>query len=287
VVLCTQDKTYNLRQVSTSNSVFVAQSSTNTTNDLHGPGLEAIAQCTSTLELQPDKTASAVPYIKAGVPTFTSLGNSASAKPVSKRQLFANIPLCHEECEQAWTELACFEIDGGAFLPSTTVKADAWKAMLTFVNAAGIDLTAPLTAEDRIAMVENGNEWPMELNLAILESAYAPLIETTGSALDGDKLALLVGVTILRQSSNEGNGWVPVERLESAWADMLPEKWRSKAQLSILGGNYKRENDSVSFTDRTHDSSEAASANASTEAKSTLGAKRKWHEKFRAQKKTA
>ena len=52
-VLCTDDHTYQLRQVQSSNSVFMLQPSENRRNEdeVPSPSLLAIAQCTATLEL--------------------------------------------------------------------------------------------------------------------------------------------------------------------------------------------------------------------------------------------
>ena len=52
-VLCTDDLTYQLRQVQSSNSVFILQPSESLhgNNEIPSPSLSAIAQCTATLEL--------------------------------------------------------------------------------------------------------------------------------------------------------------------------------------------------------------------------------------------
>ena len=58
-VLCTDDHTFQLRQVQSSNSMFILQPSKSgyQDNELAPPSLSAIAQCTSTLELIPSDTA--------------------------------------------------------------------------------------------------------------------------------------------------------------------------------------------------------------------------------------
>ncbi len=58
-VLCTNDHTYQLRQVQSSNSVFVLQPSESRRggNEIPAPSLSAIAQCTATLELIPSDAA--------------------------------------------------------------------------------------------------------------------------------------------------------------------------------------------------------------------------------------
>ena len=58
-VLCTDDRTYQLRQVQSSNSVFILQPSESSrgNDSIPSQSLLAIAQCTSTLELIPSDTA--------------------------------------------------------------------------------------------------------------------------------------------------------------------------------------------------------------------------------------
>jgi hypothetical protein len=82
---------------------------------------------------------------------------------------------------------------------------------------------------------------------------------------------------------------VSLKAFTDSWADLLPEKWREHAGMSLLEGSYKLENDGqdVTFVETGSIGGASTSAASPAEAKSTLGAKRKWHEKFRASKKTA
>lgn len=77
-VLCTDDHTFQLRQVQSSNSVFILQPSESLHGDeLPSPSLSAIAQCTATLELIPsDKVASfamAARLLKRSLPSYRGL----------------------------------------------------------------------------------------------------------------------------------------------------------------------------------------------------------------------
>ena len=69
----------------------------------------------------------------------------------------------------------------------------------------------------------------------------------------------------------------------------MPEKWRSSADLKALEGLYILENggEDIKFVESSATDSLAGDAAGPTDAKVTLGAKRKWHEKFRASKKTS
>ena len=64
-VLCTDDHTYQLRQVQSSNSIYILQPSESSHGNDRIPSqsLLAIAQCTSTLELIPSDTAASLALV--------------------------------------------------------------------------------------------------------------------------------------------------------------------------------------------------------------------------------
>ena len=289
-MLCTSDKTYDLRQVSTSNTVYVAQS-TNTSDDDGGlprPILEAIAQPQSTLEVVPMKNASAVPHILAILPTYTSTGHYSSRGAISKEQLFANVPLSDAECEQAWSELSCFELaeSGNSVIPSASVKLRAWRAMLSAATATGVDLSQPLNAHDRKSLTHSDLEVPDELNTALLRSMGTS--DTPDIVLDETRCAKVVGHALLKDRTDNVKGSISTATFKSEWADLLPEKWRNRAELSLLNGHHRLESGSkeIVYVEQSADLT-AAGGPGSGDVKATLGAKRKWHEKFRAAKKSA
>lgn len=280
MVICTNDRTYNVRQVSTSNTVLVTQSSSGSSDVLRNPGTEAIAQCTSMLELSLAKDVSAVPLMKVALPVYTSAG-AATGSRVSKQALFDNIPLSDAECEQGWRELCCFQIEDAAFVPSATVIVDCWRTILTTATAAKVDLAAPIGSHHRDALEENDSEWPIELNRAIITHFTSdPERET----LDAEALAKLVGVALLRCFTDEGRKVTGLEDFLTAWADLLPESWRARADVNLLEGYYSSQNGGMRYLRAPTNGTSAAEANAAPESKGN-GAKRKWHEKFRASKK--
>lgn len=102
-VLCTDDHTYQLRQVQSSNSVYILQPSESGRGDdiLSSQSLLAIAQCTSTLELIPSDTAASFALVSQllrtslpsykGTDTDVELGTDTSLP--SKRAV-AQDPSC-------------------------------------------------------------------------------------------------------------------------------------------------------------------------------------------------
>nr|POE72175.1 sister chromatid cohesion protein dcc1 [Quercus suber] len=243
-VLCTPDTTFHLRQVNHSNSVFVTRSpelQKSEVCDNPQPSLEAIAQSSFTLELTRAKDASAHAYLEVAVPLYLGGGgySGTSRIPLTKSQHFANVPLDQHQCEEAWTEMACFEMRSrvASFQPAPTVRNQAWTAMLTQAVAEGIDLTSRLTTRDVQTLVGlDEDEWPPELCQAILDSMTLPSKDGV-LQLDRDRCTRLNGLSLLQEHVN---GCVyPVTKFEEKWGDSLPEKWRSKAHLELLEGSYK------------------------------------------------
>lgn len=287
-VLCIPDRTYNVRQVNTSNSLFVAQLSQGSAEDeIPRPRLDAIAQSHFTLELQAATgDVSAATRIRAILPTYTSTGHHQAHNSTSKAALFSNIPASDRECEEAWSDLACFELDGEGLIPSASVKVKAWESMFNAATAEGVDLTAPLQDAQLASLVDpSGSQWPREVSMAVLRS----MRQFGGSGeleLDEKKCVSSVGRALLKDRA--GTTSVPKASFIATWADFLPEKWRDSAELSLLRSSYKVEAGGILFVEEESNGSTTASgAKATSETKSALGAKRKWHEKFRASKKTA
>lgn len=157
--------------------------------------------------------------------------------------------------------------------------------MLSTATAEGIDLTSALQESHLSTLVDlNGSQWPREVALAVLRS-MAELSREEELLLDEKKCARAIGIALLQDRAERA----PLAKasLITAWSDLLPEKWRSSAELNLLAGSYKLEDGGVLFNDGGDTSATAAGAKAPAEAKSALGAKRAWHDKFRAAKKRA
>ncbi|CAK1358501.1 unnamed protein product [Cercospora beticola] len=295
-VLCTPDATYQIRQVSTSNSVYLIQP-----HDLSDPdpgpvggvprvGVEAVAKCDTSIELLPTSATSAAPYIQAALPIYASTGNYGTVDGggyATKRELFSHIPLSDAECEAGWRQLACFESTDppGCFVPSAKVKAEVWQSAMTAAVADGFDVCSPFPENDIPAYaIDLPGDWPRDIVIGVFASVSS---STPGGhlAVDGEKAVRFAGVTLL-QAKSEGRA-IEATGILKAWRDAVPEAWRSKCEFAVLQGYYSIEDNakSIRYVDTTANVKIAVEASAK-EAKS-LGAKRKWHEKFKASKKTA
>ncbi|KAK0266165.1 hypothetical protein B0A54_06667 [Friedmanniomyces endolithicus] len=284
-VLCTPDKTFNIRQVNTSNSVYIYQPTSHNDDDENPqPGLQAIAQSSWTLE--PSEAASlpsAPHYLKAALPTYSWTGTYQSKDPpASQQQLFDDIPLSQAECEAAWRDLACFELKNepkGCFLPTASAKVQVWRSILESATAAGVNVSRdPLSPEHIEQLLDrNDEDWPSELGRAMLAS----VCDHEGM-LDPGKWVRAVGLDLV---AVEGTRGMLLSELLKKWKDTLPEQRRSAAKVEALPwSEYTLSDDRKTITSA---GAESGVASAPAESKLTLGAKRKWHEKFRESKKAA
>ncbi|KAK0942010.1 hypothetical protein LTR48_003328 [Friedmanniomyces endolithicus] len=282
-VLCTPDKTFNIRQVNTSNSVYICQPTSHNDDDENPQsGLQAIAQSSWTLE--PSEAAllpSAAHYLKAALPTYSSTGTYQSKDaPTSQQQIFDDIPLSQAECEAAWRDLSCFYMlePWGYFLPTPSAKVQVWRSILNSAVHFGVDKPGRFSAHEVERIFDrNEEDWPSELGHAMLAS----VCDHEGM-LDPGKWVRAVGLDLLAVAGTRG---LPASELLKKWKDTLPEQWRSAAKVEALPrSEYTLSDDRKTITSAGAESGVAAAA---AESKSTLGAKRKWHEKFRESKKAA
>ncbi|EMC91612.1 hypothetical protein BAUCODRAFT_299017 [Baudoinia panamericana UAMH 10762] len=291
-VICTPDKTYNIRQVNTSNSVYICQPVQQAADDgdggLTSPRLQAVAKCGFTLELSHHSNASAGSYLKAALPLYSPIEASSSREPRSKQMVFDDIPLSQAECEQAWTDLACFETVEpiNCFLPSAGAKIAAWHAILRQATAQDIDLTMPISGEHLARSVDNDEDWPQELSHALLRSLSGT--SEGHILLDEARTLRNIGVDSLAALS-QARGSVALSDWLDAWRDLMPERWREKVSQKLLPPDSWKtlSNGSVALNADGASSTNADLGSSAPRAKSTLGAKRKWHDKFRASKKAA
>lgn len=149
-VLCTFDRTFHIRQVHSSNSIFLLQPSpTNTTFEeasIALQGVSAIAQPTSTLELIPSSFPGRsilrriLPVCNAT--RIESEGNPgpALADRISKFVALESVPLSSAEFEASWIQLCAFESEGQAWLPTATLLARVWNSILSVATAESLDL---------------------------------------------------------------------------------------------------------------------------------------------------
>ena len=175
-VLCTHDRTFHIRQVHSSNSIFLLRPSQPISESEDGStpleAVSAIAQPTATLELIPS-TLHGESTLKQALPIYDrnqaeSEGNYSSdtapppAEKISRYAILDQLPLSFGEFEALWVGLCAFEIDGQAWLPTATLLAAVWKSTVSAATADSLDLDQSFRLQVIIDLVqEDGYAVPL------------------------------------------------------------------------------------------------------------------------------
>jgi hypothetical protein len=284
-VLCTADRTFGIRQKNSSNTVYVLQSREGDTSPDGAvviPELVGIAKLESTLETLPTPSTKASTYIRQLLPVVsTGAPLTGLTQPMTKDELFSNIPLSDAECDAAFRELSAFadHITKHCWIPSAALKINTWHSILDNARANASDLTAELD-EDTVLSLEDGLE---DLKPGLFEAIIRSIATTTDgrTSIDSDRLVRWVGLNKL--AADAPTNVIGITEFNTSWKDELPESLRDKVDLALISDRTEiRGGKWVKFKD---DSSELVAGVKGANAVDTTGTKRKWHEKFKPAKK--
>lgn len=185
-VLCTESQTYQIRQVHSSNSVFVIQPSNAREASVDGHTspilLTAIAKCTATLEVLPSS-----PYARAFLgeilPVYEGLRiikntatetnkNQTLPSKSSKLLTSQDLPVSNQEFERAWRVSCAFELDGQSHLPTTAAVLEVWKSILSAALLRNVDMKTEFSFAMIADMVEEDGH-PAALVKAVIQRLCA------------------------------------------------------------------------------------------------------------------
>ncbi|KAL6710087.1 hypothetical protein ACN47E_009878 [Coniothyrium glycines] len=275
-VLCTPNKTFQLRQVQTSNSLFVTQPALETHgNAIPIPATCAIASCTATLELHPS-TASAVASLREALPVYDIIAGDvdATSNGRSKASMLDDVPMSAGECQAAWIEAIAFEHEGSSYQPSPNALVQVWRSINAAALAEGIKLDSQfLTADLTRAAAEDGH--PEALIEAILVYLAQATSDHTGpwSSLHRAKTVQFAGAQLLK--AKRGDDFL-IADFTDTWEDRLPEAWRKDARLDVIEAQYEfPSNTTIRAKGKSMTGSNSEDPNTATKPSA-----RKWHEKF-------
>jgi sister chromatid cohesion protein DCC1 len=274
-VLCTPHRTFQLRQVQTSNSLFLTQPTLEAHgNEIPVPVTRAIASCTATLELHPSD-ASAVALLQEALPVYDVVAGDvdATANGKSKAAVCQDIPLSDGECKLGWDALMAFEHEDSSYQPSANALAQIWRSINAAALAEGVKLDSQFLTDDITrAVAEEGH--PRGLAQAVIGFLAKDGQESDGrwSCLDRAKTVEFTGKTLLK--AKQGSDFLIPDFMDT-WEDKLPEAWRKDAQLSLIEGAYELP---TSTTIRS--TSPGGTMIGTTPAVVSKPSARKWHEKF-------
>lgn len=276
-VLCTPSRAFQLRQVQTSNSLFVTQPALAAQGNRPAvPTTCAIASCAATLELHP-ADGSAAPYLEQSLSVYHVVYGEVDAveNGKTKDDLFSDIPLSAQQCQSAWDDLLAFELSGSSYRPSASTTALVWQSANAAALAEAIKLDSQFLVDDVAKLVEDEGH-PAALARAILNH-LASWHQDSGdawSSLDRRKTVVFVGTKLLEAKRGTAD-YLTADFLET-WKDSLPEAWRGDADLTAIEAVYELPS---STTIRAKVAGAATSSTAATTPKAASSS-RKWHEKF-------
>ncbi|CAF9917969.1 hypothetical protein IMSHALPRED_003798 [Imshaugia aleurites] len=298
-VLCTDEHTYQLRQVQSSNSVFILQPSESRCGDdeISTHSLSAIAQCTATLELIPsDPTSSSamvIQLLKKSLPPYkgidTDVGSGTnttfSTKYKDKKAISQDAPFSSKEFDKVWTQLCVFEVLGRAWLPTPSSLAMIWKSILSVATVRGVNLEKKFHFKSLAEMV-GGDGYPWALFIAVMLrlASDTDYLKDNYATLSRDKTVQWVGIVCLERAGGSDTEGISQSDFLAQWYDLLPEGWRKHASMDLLKARYSHSNPSKEDTVFGGDVYDPTSLEnlppANTGRK--LG---KWHEKFKSGRK--
>lgn len=170
-VLCTDAKTFLLRQVQTSNSMHILQPSIQVGVDGLSTvgGATAIAQCGTIVEIAPS-SGSAQTTLKDLLPQWSPSGHTPNHRKWNKRTVFSNLPFSNGELQKAWTESFAFEHDGCSWIPSARDILDLWNALLVTAKAGMLNLDESFSADVIWETIrDGGTQFPREMFQGFIE----------------------------------------------------------------------------------------------------------------------
>ncbi|KIW01874.1 hypothetical protein, variant [Verruconis gallopava] len=177
-VLCSSNKTFPVRSVQTSNSLFVVRPAVTRGHDpdaVPSHGIRAISSCGITLELS-QSTESALPYLRKRLPEYSSRNSDvAAAAKASYEDVCSDIPLSSGEIHDAWLSICAFEEQGAIFRPTADVLLQLWRSIVTAAVAASIDMGSAFPTEDLWRSVED-EDFPRGMFDALLRRMEDPSV---------------------------------------------------------------------------------------------------------------
>ncbi|KAI9761032.1 MAG: hypothetical protein M4579_001295 [Chaenotheca gracillima] len=291
-VLCTPDRTFQLRQVHSSNSIFLIEPSAPgislEDNAASGSTIQVTGSSKETLELIP--TSPPTRFLlrsqlnvyhgpQEADDDFETMPSVSKTAQRSRMDIFANIPASANEIAQAWRELCAFESSDQSWLPSTSALSRIWRDLTECAALKGVQLGSNFHATDLWPLLEDCG-YPHGFYEAIL-SRLDPNDHPSpheNRVIDRKKCVPWVGAVLLESCTE--NGDTTTKDFLKTWADQVPEEWRGDVSLDLIKGKYSQPTTSTIAFDHAAVKEEESKGSANAQAKGAPRS-RKWHEKFR------
>lgn len=174
-VLCTDNQTFHIRQVQSSNSVFVLQPSEGSLGSeddaIPSIALSAIAKCAATLELVPISP-SAIGTLERLLPVYTgpeSILALGSSDMKGKETTPNDVPFSRGEFDKAWKELCAFDIEGRTWVPTASILTSVWKSVISAATLRSLNLGDGFSMNTLEGVVDEEDGYPSALVHAVID----------------------------------------------------------------------------------------------------------------------
>lgn len=231
--MCSNSKTFEVRQAQSSNSLYVLQP---TSVSDPSSGLTAIAQCKAALELVPvqpkavEFLSTSIPYLEGLESTVAATAAQPGSTHVSKAAIQADAPFSNAEFESAWRALCAFERDGAAWQPTAEAKISFWKALMSAAAVSGIKVTGSFAPGDlKDLLAEDGYEG--DILMAVLRRVAMDGSRDDNVQIDRSQCASWLGCTILESAGSWG---MMESALREQWQELLPDLWEEDARMEMI-----------------------------------------------------
>ena len=221
-VLCTPDQTFELRQVQSSNILYVLQSSA-TEHTGQTVGVSAVSQCKGLLELVPQDV-NAVSYLQQRLPIYGTPASSSYDNCSVK--LGADAPFSDKQLQQAKIKLCVVENDGKCWIPPPKLLLAIWQSLLRAIDIKGIKIDKSWNTKPLEDIVTDDGYAVIILH-AIIRKVAKEVDDSTFIFQNANEITSWLGAILL--ASFDGSP-LPKEEFMLQWRDMLPEPWRDSIQ---------------------------------------------------------
>ncbi|KAF8466224.1 sister chromatid cohesion protein Dcc1 [Kalaharituber pfeilii] len=277
-VLCTPDQTYSIRQVQTSNSIYLLKPhllppesyslGTESFLDVPKPGLAIVSTATSYLELLPT-TPNIHSHLYKVLPVYhgwVSVGDehdddkkdgfSMQIEPPDHRGFSGiqdNTPASDGELRCAWNDIGCFEIGTVSYRPNAIVSLQLLYKISAASVLAGIQLCNPkkLFSTKLLWTAIDEESLPITLLEAFLRRVSSAVQGDWGNdewSISKTRLAAVIGRLLLEADHDErklipksvkATAYLSLPTFFKTWKEKLPDECQSEeVQLEMLSGWY-------------------------------------------------
>ncbi|KAK9469739.1 sister chromatid cohesion protein Dcc1 [Lipomyces arxii] len=238
--LCAYDKTFQLRQISQSNTLLMLSPNLSDASDASTADL----MNTDTLENRVYATTIAGGYIEcipstpridlSFLPYYHGEGVSSeeTGLQLTKEDVIARVPTSVYEFESAWIEALCVEIDGHAYRLGSGLVLRVVPVVMTAIQAERLDFKHLMLHEVMKALGDD--EEPVQVIEAILIR-----FSTTRSqpfCLDSAQLTKYFGIKMLAEHAFQQP--IQTDTFMTMWMESLPVVLPLSCELDCLAGQF-------------------------------------------------